>query len=608
LKFSDDALTQIKERLTLSQVIGNYVTLQSAGGSDYKACCPFHHEKTPSFYVHDDKGFYHCFGCGKSGSVFTFIMEMDHLSFPEAVEKLAAEAGVQLREETEGDKKRRGITQQLYEINQRISNTFHYLLMNSPVGEPGRIYLKERGVSAEMCKAFNLGFAPQGGKWLYEFLSKKGYDDELLQETGFFSKNYFPYSIFQNRLMFPIRTWDNKTIAFSGRDLSGTSKAKYINSPETAVFSKKHNLFGLYESVQAIRDKKSIYLCEGNFDVVALHQAGIEEALAPLGTAFTKEQGKLISRYAKQVNLLFDNDDAGINATKKATVLLQQLGLECRVATIEGGKDPSEVLNSLGPESLRNGIQTTVSGFDFLVQAGLMKFDIKEPKGKTNFFAFIKPFLDATDNEIEKDTLLRYTAEILNVDRQSINQQYYATASAPPLSQFDEEQESSDIIVHPLSLDRLSLDLYLMLTVVNNRELYPQLRSLLGAEELRDSEAKEVYAVLENVSREMEGKNDEFILQYCQDMQLLSDVRTSFTLPDFHRDNSLGVMNELIERIRLRNLEEQRASVVRLISLSAGDDQVAGQEDLIGEKMDMDREIVEIKKRLANVDPLKKLP
>ncbi|MCH3916218.1 MAG: DNA primase [Spirochaetia bacterium] len=598
MKISDEVLSQIKERLSLSQVVGRYVTLHSAGGSDFKACCPFHHEKTPSFYVHDDKGYYHCFGCGKSGTIFNFVMEMDHLTFPEAVAKLASQAGIQLREESENDKKNRNQRQSLYELNHRLSATFHYLLLKSDQATFARQYLKDRGVSDEMIENFNLGYAPAGGRWLYTFLRKKGYDDVLLQASGLFSKNYFPYSIFQDRLMFPIRTWDNKTIAFSGRQLNGESKAKYINSPETAIFSKKHNLFGIHEALQTLRDKKEALLCEGNFDVMALHQAGVTQAMAPLGTAFTQEQGKLLSRYCSKVSLLFDNDAAGASATKKAVVLLQQLGLECQVIDMQGGKDPSEVLNSHGAEALHAGVSSSLSGFDYLVQVNRKEHDIRKPKGKGDFFAAMCPYLDATDNEIEKDTFLRSIAEILQVDRNTINQQYLSAQQQ--FRRQDFQQQAAEPAVHPLSLDRLSVDLYLMLTVANNRSLFVELRQHLDAEELKDDEARQVYTLLEDLGREQEGKNDEYLLQACHDPQLLSDLKSSFILSDFHRENSHRIMNELIDRILLRNMEEQRNTIVHLISLSSEDGRLEGQEELLQEKMELDKQIMLLKAKPIN--------
>ena len=251
-KVSDSVLEQIKARLSLSEVVSDYVTLSSRGGRLW-GLCPFHEEKTASFSVVDDQGFYYCFSCKKGGSMFDFVMEMEKVPFIESVKILARKANVELAEETPDDRKKRDLTETLYDLYDKIAGSFHFLLVSSPVGQKGRDYLKERRVDEAMWERFNLGYAPTDASWLYNFLRKRHYSDDLLRQSGLFSQNNTSYPLFRDRLMFPIRSWQGRTVAFGGRDLSSTSKAKYINTPETAIYSKKHNLFGLYESLDTIK-------------------------------------------------------------------------------------------------------------------------------------------------------------------------------------------------------------------------------------------------------------------------------------------------------------------------------------------------------------------
>ncbi len=283
-KISESVLEQIKARIPLSEVVSDYVTLSARGGGRLWGglCPPFHEEKTPSFSVVDEQGFYYCFSCKKGGSMFDFLMEMEKVSFVESVKMLSRRANIELADETEEDRGKRDLKETLFELYDKIAGSFHYLLVNSKQAEQARTYLRDRNVSEAMWERFNLGYAPSDGYWLYAFLRKHHYSDDLLKQSGLFSQNNPKFPLFRDRLMFPIRNWQGKTVAFGGRDLTGTSKAKYINTPETMIYSKKHNLYGLYEALDTIKKSQKAILCEGNFDVVALHQSGFTNAMAPL--------------------------------------------------------------------------------------------------------------------------------------------------------------------------------------------------------------------------------------------------------------------------------------------------------------------------------------
>ena len=283
----------------------------------------------------------------------------------------------------------------------------------STIGKAGMDYLVGRNISAEMINRFSLGYLPYSSGFLYDRI-KAGSDfqDDFLDSSGLFYKDSKD-SLFDGRLIFPIRTWDGKTIAFSARDIGGYSKAKYRNSPETLIYSKKNNLFGIYESLEALKSKKKVIICEGNFDVIALHQAGIDYSVASLGTAFTSEQARLISRYVTHATLLFDSDEAGVKATVKTLITLQEKGISNSVINLKEFNDPAEMLEKKGAKALKNALTQSTEGFLYLVNSAIKLYDIKNSKGKDQIFQYVKPYIDATFSEIEKDSLLQRLAEML---------------------------------------------------------------------------------------------------------------------------------------------------------------------------------------------------
>lgn len=594
-KVSDSVLDQIKSRLSLSEVVSDYVTLSSRGGRLW-GLCPFHEEKTASFSVVDDQGFYYCFSCKKGGSMFDFIMEMEKVPFIESVKILAKKANVELEDETPEDKKKRDLTDTLYDLYDKIAGSFHFLLVSSPVGEKAREYLRQRKVDEAMWEKFNLGYAPPDASWLYNFLRKRHYSDELLRQSGLFSQNNTSYPLFRDRLMFPIRTWQGKTVAFGGRDLSSTSKAKYINTPETVIYSKKHTLFGLYESLETIKKTQKAILCEGNFDVVALHQSGFSNAMAPLGTSFTEEQAKLVRRYCNSLEILFDSDRAGASAAEKALVLAQQLGLENSSLQLKSAKDASELVQNYGEDQLKRELQQPMQGFRYLVNNAVNKYDILTSKGKSAVFTAVRPYLDATQSSIEKQDMIKSLAAVLNVDESSIIDDYSrktTTVAARPVEVVTEK------MAKPLNPATISVDLYAMLTLVNNRELYLQTRYKLAVEDLEDAEAVALYDVLEEAAREDVGKHDEYILQMIEDPQLHSDVASSFAREEFKLAPQ-KVLNEAVNRIQLRTYEKKRMSNKRLLDISLHDGtEDEGIEDLLREKTEIDAKIAELRNALG---------
>ena len=328
--YPDELIEEVRSKNDIVDVISGYVRIQKKGSS-YFGLCPFHNEKSPSFSVSPGRQMYYCFGCGAGGNVFTFLMAYENCSFPEAIKQLADRAGVPLPEAeySEEVKKRESKRARLLEINKEAARYFYYLLRD-PRGEAGRRYLTGRQLSEETMKKFGLGFASVTSNDLVNYLHTRGYEDELVIEAGLasFDEKYGMHDKFWNRVMFPIQDINHKVIGFGGR-VMGDAKPKYLNSPETMIFDKSRNLYGL--NFARTSRKSNIILCEGYMDVIAMHQAGFTQAVASLGTAFTAGQANLLRRYTKDVLLAYDSDGAGTNAALRAIGILRETGLRGRV-------------------------------------------------------------------------------------------------------------------------------------------------------------------------------------------------------------------------------------------------------------------------------------
>lgn len=595
-KYSQNVLEEIKGRLRLSDIIGTYVSLTRQGRSDdYKACCPFHSEKTPSFYVHDDKGFYKCFGCQKSGNMFTFVMEMEHLTFSEAVETLAKKAGIELREESEAEKEQNSKKETIQDLYNRICASYHYILLrdNSSEGVAARSYLEERKISSETAERFMLGYAVNNSSWLYNFLKHKNYSEELMRESGLFSKNYPRLPLFRNRVLFPIRTWKGDCVAFSGRDLSGDSKAKYVNSPETSLYSKRHILFGFYESLKTLKEKGRIIICEGNFDVVSLHQAGVTNAVAPLGTALTVEQIGLIKRYCKKASLLFDTDEPGINATIKALILCQKNDLECNVIKpFTSAKDASEILQKEGEDALRMYTENTIPAISYLVQMALNRYDTRTPKGKLAVLKEASPFLDATTSKIERQGYIKYIAEVIGIREEEILSDYEGNARNNQSNSLKENELNN---AQKQELPSLTPELNALLLILKNRQYFNYLKKEIKFADLEDENARILFTVLEDNTRDSTVSLETLI------STIQNEVLRNFVFSYMQENNNPSKLEEVIfssvKSLKLKKLYKKRDKLSALINSMMNINTEENEwHELLESKGALDREIEELKR------------
>lgn len=400
--YPEELVEEIRERNDIVEVIGTYVKLQKKGSS-YFGLCPFHNEKSPSFSVSPDKQMYYCFGCGAGGNVFTFIMEYENYSFPEALKYLADRVGIKLpeREYSEEEKRQQDLRMQVLEINKMAANYFYYQLRTES-GAQAMQYLKSRQLDDETIKRFALGYSSKYSSNLYQYFKSKKISDELLKESGLFNvdeKNGM-YDKFWNRVIFPILDVNNRVIGFGGR-VMGDGKPKYLNSPETIVFDKSRNLYGL--NIARAARKKYLLVCEGYMDVISMHQAGFTNAVASLGTALTSGHASLLKRYTQEVLLLYDSDEAGVRAALRAIPILREAGVNSRVVNLRPYKDPDEFIKNLGAEAFEERLEQASDSFMFRVSIAENEFPMEEPQGQNRFFERCAEMLLELKDELERN-------------------------------------------------------------------------------------------------------------------------------------------------------------------------------------------------------------
>ncbi|MBO4980911.1 MAG: DNA primase [Lachnospiraceae bacterium] len=408
--YSEELIEEVRMKNDIVDVVSGYVKLQKKGSSHW-GLCPFHNEKSPSFSVSGAKQMYHCFGCGAGGNVFTFVMNYENFTFPEAVKALADRAGVKLpeMEYTPEMKQRADRRSRLLEVNKEAAKYFYYQL-RTPHGEVGQKYLQKRALTEETMHRFGLGYAGKNGALLVEYLRKKGFEDDLIKEAGLatFSEKNGLLSQFWNRVMFPIQDINNRVIGFGGR-VMGDGEPKYLNSPETPVFDKRRNLYGLNFARTA--RSGNIILCEGYMDVIAMHQAGFTQAVASLGTAFTVEQAALLHRYTENVLLAYDSDGAGVKAALRGIGILREVGLTGKVINMKPYKDPDEFIKNLGREAFQERIDKAENSFFFEIRILEEQYDQKDPEARTRFHREIARKLCQFTEEVERENYLQAVAE-----------------------------------------------------------------------------------------------------------------------------------------------------------------------------------------------------
>lgn len=478
--YSDDTIEEIRLKNDIVDVISGYVKLQRKGSS-YFGLCPFHNEKSPSFSVSPGKQMYYCFGCGAGGNVFTFVMEYENYSFPEAVKFLADRVGVDLPEQeyNEEMKKQQDLKSRILDLNKMAANYFYFQLRQ----ENGRLamdYLKGRELSDETIKGFGLGYANKYSDDLYLYLKKKGISDELLSQSGLMNvdEKHGMYDKFWNRVIFPIMDVNGRVIGFGGR-VMGDGKPKYLNSPETKVFDKSRNLYGL--NIARTSRKKNLLVCEGYMDVISLHQAGFINAVASLGTALTTQHASLLKRYTEEVVLTYDSDEAGMKAALRAIPILKAAGLSAKVLDMKPYKDPDEFIKALGAEEFQDRIDHAVNSFFFEIDVLQKSYHMDDPESKTEFYNQVAKRLLEFEQELERENYIEAVAARYHVGfenfRKLVNRMAMKSISAPEVKQRPKNRSTE-------KEDGMLKSQKLLLTwLIENPGLFAQIKPYVGPDD-----------------------------------------------------------------------------------------------------------------------------
>ena len=416
-RYSEEILNEVRQSNDIVDVISQYVHLKRSG-RNYFGLCPFHNEKSPSFSVSPDKQIFHCFGCGVGGNVITFVSQIEGLNFVETVQMLAERANIQLPTlQNNGDTQREILKDKVYKVNEFTAEYYHQNLYK-PQAKTAQEYVKKRQLTNETLKSFRIGFS---GKFdeLYQELKKQGFQEQEILESGLVNKNERGQYIdrYRNRLMFPICDARGRVIAFGGRVLDD-SKPKYINSPENVVYSKGRHLFGL--NVAKKGDTKKLLIVEGYMDVISLHQRGITNVVAPLGTALTEQQGWLLRKNSEQIILSFDSDDAGIKAKLRAIDILQKMGCDLRVIQLEGAKDPDEYIVKYGNMRFQNAVDKAFSVVEFKVKILKKELNLENTNDKIKFLNEIAKLISKVDNTIEREVYIEKIAKEYDISKEAI--------------------------------------------------------------------------------------------------------------------------------------------------------------------------------------------
>ncbi|MBQ5360120.1 MAG: DNA primase, partial [Lachnospiraceae bacterium] len=494
--YSQEVVDEVLRGNDIVDIVSSHVHLQKRG-ANYQGLCPFHNEKTPSFNVSPSRQIFKCFGCGVGGNALTFLMKYDNLSFQEALQQLADRAGVKLPEadQSEKSKKRQEEREQLLAVNKEAA-TYYFRLLRSPRGKKGMEYLTGRDLSPQTMQKFGLGYADGRNNDLVKMLKEKGFSDEVILKAGVaaFDEKRGMHDKFWNRVMFPIQDTGNRVIGFGGR-VMGDGKPKYLNSPETPVFDKSRNLYGLN---MAKRTKKPYFiLCEGYMDVIAMHQAGFTEAVASLGTAFTQQQALLIRRYVKNVLLAYDSDGAGVQAALRNIKIIRGTGLNGRVIDLRPYKDPDEFIKALGAEEFEKRIEHAENGFFYEIRQLEGGYRMDDPAQRTDFSHEIARRLCEFTDEIERSNYLREMARKYFIDEDSLKRAVasYGRAGAgtpegmtappsrPERTARDQGEKKKKT---PSAASDLRSQRLLLTWLIDDPGLYPQIREYFSPEDFEE--------------------------------------------------------------------------------------------------------------------------
>lgn len=592
-RYSDEIIEEVRQSNDIIDVISQYVHLKRSG-RNYFGLCPFHNEKSPSFSVSPDKQIFHCFGCGVGGNVFTFLMKIEGIGFVEAVQMLAERANIQLPTlENREDAAKEALKSKVYKVNEFTAEYYHQNLYK-PTSKMAQEYVKKRKLSNDTLKSFRIGFS---GKFdeLYKELKKQGFGNQEILESGLVNKNDRGEYIdrYRNRLMFPICDARGRVIAFGGRVLDD-SKPKYINSPENIVYSKGRHLFGLNVAKKSSEIKKRILIVEGYMDVISLHQRGITNVVAPLGTALTQAQGWLLRRNSEQVVLSFDSDEAGLKAKIRAMDILQDMGCDVRVLQMEGAKDPDEYIIKYGNARFNVLVENALSVIEFKVKLLKQDLNLENTSDKIKFLNEIAKIIAKVDNTIEREVYIEKIAKQYDISKEAIyaevNKLTYANSSGEKIL-----ERPRPVVVHkPVSEVKVSEatkrreNTIISILLMGDLNIYKIIKQNISVENLKDPINKEI---IQKLYEEFENGNSN-INSIIDSLSEEAQSRiTEIMAEDYEIDNVEKAIDDILQNYERESLNERKIEILNLLSMNLENEQ----------KMSLEKELNDIIVRLAKI-------
>ena len=587
-KYISEDTVHAVENTDIVSIIGEYTKLEMRSPNDWWGCCPFHGEKTASFHVDTDKKFYYCFGCHAGGNVINFIKEQEKISYYDAIEFIARRAGIPISyadganpENTEPKLK---AINEYFELYERCATMFHYMLTETPQGKSALEYITGRGISLETVKKFNIGYSPADRMWLKQFLLKKNFSRDFLERSGLFSKKYPDIAFFSNRLMFPIYNRYGNAAAFGGRQLDNDPKSpKYLNSGDSIQYKKGETLYAFNFAKKAIKEAKKVIFCEGYMDCITYHQCGIEYAVAPLGTALTEEQIKLIQPFVDEVLLSFDADGAGQKATERAILMLRKHSIVTKVIRLSGGKDPAEIMNNYGSDVLTNEIANAILDSDFLISKLGEKYSIDTPDGKTKASLEYFSYVDSLQSDIQKESCLEQLCQAFNLKPEAVKRDFHNREQA--LNRLRIRQPVNNEPQHTI---KPTAELRAVLAVIADLDKYKKIRTELTFDDFEDVYAVKLLNILEKCYKD-DSLSLNSVLNCCDDGRLSNLITKVISLGEF-KDYPESAVQDSITLIKKKATERRRDKLmerIRAFNAVTSDDKKQ-LNSLLSEKMKLD--------------------
>lgn len=596
---SKEIIEDIRSRCDIVELIGMFVQLRRAGTNTYKGLCPFHQEKTPSFHVDAARQTFHCFGCGKGGDVFRFFMEKENVGFVDALHMLASRVGVVIPENAPGGdpgegRRRAGERERLFQVNEAFAEFFHRVLVSNPAS-PAALYLQKRGIPPEVAEKFRIGACPDDWTACLNYGRSIGFTDAELVNSGIVSRKAETgrcYDHFKGRLTFTIENEQGRAVGFSARALEATpAGGKYINTTETPIFKKGNLLYALPLARRMMSEKNMAIICEGQLDTIAFHRAGFACAVAPQGTSFTENQGRILRRYAGRIFLALDSDAAGQKAIRRDLEILLPMSFDIRVIRIPGGKDPDELFRNGGAEAVQQAVAGAVSWLQVLCDSLPERYDMSSPAGRGQAAAEVAEFLGKVTNQVELELYVREAATALGVSEDAFWAELRQVrrklrGEEERRSRFAGQEQEAKPPVRPVEERYPSALLTLLALAVNYEEAARQIAELLPPEELSGKSTPE-RAINLAVNAALNGEFD-------QAGSAISDMLLEHPSPAVSRllvgdhqyaDVSRAVLDSVRELRRIRREEKRRTLTLRLRQAATAEERTA----ILGQLVELNR-------------------